>query len=99
MHNPAPVLENASHKLLWDLKIQTDHLIPARRQDLIIINKKKENLQCKIVDFADLADHRIKLKECEKMDKYLNLARELKKLWNMHYDNYTNCNWCVWNNN
>ena len=29
------------------------------------------------------ADHRIKLKECEKRDKYLNLARELKKLWNM----------------
>ena len=28
-------------------------------------------------------DHRIKLKECEKRDKYLDLARELKKLWNM----------------
>ena len=26
---------------------------------------------------------RIKLKECEKRDKYLDLARELKKLWNM----------------
>ena len=24
------------------------------------------------------ADHRIKLKECEKKDKYLDLARELK---------------------
>ena len=29
------------------------------------------------------ADHRIKLKEYEKKDKYLDLARELKKLWNM----------------
>ena len=38
---------------------------------------------CKIVDFAVPADHRIKLKECEKKDKYLDLARELKKLWNM----------------
>ena len=37
MHNPAPVLENDSHKLLWDFNIQTDHLIPARRPDLIII--------------------------------------------------------------
>ena len=36
-----------------------------------------------MVDFAVSADHRIKLKECEKRDKYLNLARELKKLWNM----------------
>ena len=38
---------------------------------------------CKIVDYAVPADHRIKLKECEKKDKYLDLARELKKLWNM----------------
>ena len=30
---------------------------------------------CKIVDFAVPADHRIKLKECEKKDKYLDLAR------------------------
>ena len=38
---------------------------------------------CKIVDFAVSADHRIKLKEYKKKDKYLALARELKKLWNM----------------
>ena len=50
--------------------------------DLIIINKKKERI-CKIVDFALPADHKIKLKECEKKDKYLDLPRELKKLWNM----------------
>ena len=81
MHNPAPVLENNTHKLLWDFYIQTDHLISARRPDLIIINKKKRT--CKIVDFAVPANHRIKLKECEKKDKYLDLARELKKLWNM----------------
>ena len=42
MHNPAPVLENDSHKLLWDFNIQTDYLILARRPDLIIINKKRE---------------------------------------------------------
>ena len=35
------------------------------------------------MDFAFLADHRIKLKECYKKDKYLDLAREMKKLWNM----------------
>ena len=28
-------------------------------------------------------DHRINLKECEKKDKYIDFARELKKLWNM----------------
>ena len=35
------------------------------------------------MDFAVPADHRIKLMESEKKDKYLGLARELKKLWNM----------------
>ena len=78
MLNPEPVLENDTHKLLWDFDIQTDHRIFARKPDLIIINKKKK--MCKIVDFAVPADHRIKLKECEKRDEYLDLARELKKL-------------------
>ena len=45
------------------------------------------------MDFAVPADHRIKLKECEKKDKYLNLAVEHAG------DNYTNCNWCIWNSN
>ena len=35
------------------------------------------------MDFAVLADHRIKLKECEKKDEYLDLAKQLKKLWNI----------------
>ena len=35
------------------------------------------------MDFAVPADHRLKLKETEKKDKYLDLATELKKLWNM----------------
>ena len=64
MHNPAPVLENDTHKLLWDFGIHKDHLISARRPDLIMINKKKRT--CKIVDFAVPADRKIKLKECEK---------------------------------
>ena len=77
MHNPAPGLENDTQKLHGDFDIQTDHLISARRPDFIIINKKKKI--CKTVDFAVPADHRIKLNECEKRVKYLDLARELKK--------------------
>ena len=38
---------------------------------------------CKVVDFAVPANDRINLKESEKKDKYLDLARGLKKLWNM----------------
>ena len=77
MHNPTSVLQNETHKLLWDFDIQTDHLILTRQPDLIIIKKKKKR-NFKIVDFAVPINHRVKLKENEKKDKYLDLARELK---------------------
>ena len=38
---------------------------------------------CWIVDFAVMKDYWVKLKTCEKRDKYPDLARELKKQWNM----------------
>ena len=97
MQNQAPVLENNSHKLLWDFNIQTGHLIPARRPNLIIINKKKRI--CKIVDFDVPADHRINLKGSEKKDKYLDLARELKKAMEHKSNDCANCGWCVRHNN
>ena len=46
-------------------------------------NNQQKKTFCKIVNVAVPGEHRIKLKECEKNDKYLDLARELKKLWNM----------------
>ena len=56
MHNPAPVLENDTHKLLWDFNIQTDHIIPARRPDVIIINNnKKKKKKKKKREFAKLS--------------------------------------------
>ena len=83
MHNSVPVLENNAHKLRWDFDIQTDRLISVRRQDLIIINKNKRREFANFFKYAVQANHRIKLKEREKKDEYLDLARELKKLWNM----------------
>ena len=45
MHNTKSFPENELHKLLCDFDIQTDHLILARRLDLIIMNSnEKENL-------------------------------------------------------
>ena len=37
MQNSSPVLENNTPKLLCDFDIRTDHIISARRPDLIII--------------------------------------------------------------
>ena len=46
-------------------------------------NNQQKKKTCKIVDFTVPADHRMKLKEGEKNDKYLDLTRVLKKLWNI----------------
>ena len=48
------------------------------------------------MDFAVPAEPRVKLKESEKRNKYVDLARELKKK-TMEDESYgdTNCNWYV----
>ena len=63
------VLRNETHKPSWDFAIQTGHLIPARRPDLVIVNKKKKKMKnrtSRIVSFDVLADHRVKSNEGEK---------------------------------
>ena len=77
MHKPESIRENETHKILWDLEIQTDHLIPARRPDLVIVNKKKINRSFRIVNFSILADYsenQRKRKKKTKKPQYLDLA-------------------------
>ena len=60
------------------------------------------------MDFTAPVDHRVKIKEIEKKDKYLVLAREQKtnkqnkaktKTTIEHEgDGDTNCGWCTWSN-
>ena len=56
--------------------MQMDHQIPFRRPDFVVIKKKRI---CHLVDFADPADHRVKIKENEQLDTQLGFARDLKK--------------------
>ena len=76
-----PVLENEGCKILWDFTIQTDHVIEAKRPDMIVVDKR--NKCCKMTDFAIPYDSRIEEKEVEKVVKYQDLARELRKLRKM----------------
>ena len=80
MHNPAPVLENDTKT---PMRLSHTRRSPNIGSKTWPYNNQQKNWICKIFDFAGPADYRIKLKECEKKDKYLDLARELKKLWNM----------------
>ena len=42
MRKQASALENEMHQLVWDFDIITDHLISAKRPDLLIIDKRRE---------------------------------------------------------
>ena len=89
MHKTEFVLENETRELFCDFKIQTDHLISARRRDLELDNKN--NRFCRIVFFAVLADHRVKLKEGEKKEKYLDITREREKT--VEHEGDSDANW------
>ena len=80
MHNTAPVLENDTHKHLWDFNLQTDTRISTRRPDLIKINKKKR--ACKIVDIAG----KRRISNWTSLRNWKTMEHE--------GDNYTNRNWC-----
>ena len=38
-HEPESFLENEDYEILWDFSIQTDHVIEARRPDLVVADK------------------------------------------------------------
>ena len=60
-------MEDDDVKLIWDINIQCDNIIGARRPDLILVDKKAKS--CVIIDVAIPGDCRIREKEIEKIEK------------------------------
>ena len=81
LHVPEKVIDNSEVKILWDFEIRTDRVIPARRPDIVTINKSKR--EAKIIDIAVPEDGNIRKKEREKIEKYEDLRIELQRLWNL----------------
>ena len=77
-HVPESVLENDDYKLLWDFSVRTDHEIGARRPDMMIIDKRDRS--CQITDVAIPEDGRVREKEDEKIEKYQDLEREVRRM-------------------
>ena len=48
MHNPALVLENDTHKLLWDFNRTDGSSTPGQKTRLIIITQKENLLNCRL---------------------------------------------------
>ena len=70
------VPENEIHKILWNFDTNWSPL-PARRPDLEMINKK--NITVPANDKVKMKESQKKKKKKKKIDKYLDMARELKK--------------------
>ena len=80
-HEPKNVVENENFKILWDFTIQCDHMIEARRPDIVVVDKvKKETM---IINVAIPRDTRVWDKEQGKIEKYSLLKDEIAKLWQM----------------
>ena len=90
MYNPETVLEDETHKLLWNFEIQTDHIILARRLNLVIVKTEKiENLP---------VDHSLKIKESEKRQLYQDFPKELERNIEHECNGEILCGWSTWNN-
>jgi hypothetical protein len=82
-HEPQKVFETESTKILWDFNIYTDKKIPARRPDIVVINKKQGSGY--IIDVNCPNDRNVVKNEIEKIVKYTDLKIELERIWNIHF--------------
>ena len=80
-YEPPAVLENVNAKMLWNFSIQTDHHIAHNKPDILIHDKKENNLL--IIDIAIPSDYNVVAKRAEKLRNYTDLAIELKSIWNV----------------
>ena len=80
-HSPENVEDNEKCKLLWDFSIQTDRKLDHNRPDIVLVDKQSKS--CLIIDVACPNDWRVESKQEEKVNKYLDLAFQIKKLWKM----------------
>lgn len=78
-HRAEAVLEHHDIKILWDFNIRTDKVIEARRPDIVVVDKRKN--ETVIIDVAVPGDFRVKESEMNKITKYQDLAMEINKMW------------------
>ena len=83
-HKVESVLDNKTHKILSDFRIQMNQPILAIRPD------QTRRKKCHLVDFAIPVNHRLKIREKQKTDKCLDFARES---WKSCTHSNSNCSW------
>ena len=87
MHHPEYVLENETYKPLWNIVIQTEHLITASKPHLVIINKKR-NLLFRLITKWNFWKRKVGHVPwpCKGIEKTVEHDNDVD----------SNCNWCSW---
>jgi len=67
-HQPLPVVEGSSAKLLWDFSLASDYKHSANRPDIVLFDYQQQNIF--FVEASCPADINVTVKEDEKLNKY-----------------------------
>ena len=78
-HVPQPVVQSGDGQIVitWDLEIKTDRKVGHNKPDILVKNHAEKIWY--IIDFAVPMDHRVEIKEAEKVHNYMNLATEVRR--------------------
>ena len=74
-------MKNDGVKLLWEMNIQCDNVVEARRPDIILVSKKEN--KCIIEGNAIPGNSMVHEKDFEKVKKCQDLKREIRRTWSM----------------
>ena len=61
--------------------IQCDSEVKARKPDIVAVNKNQRS--CAIIDIAIPGEIRVSKKEKENIERYQELKRDIKRIWNI----------------
>ena len=80
-YEPPPVLENSRSKLYWDRSMITDRTIRANKPDIVLFDKVGKKII--LFDVAVPLNHNLQSTYNTKIEKYTDLANELKTMYHM----------------
>ncbi|CAH2019234.1 unnamed protein product [Acanthoscelides obtectus] len=80
-YTPPPVIETETSRLYWNRKIITDRPIPNNIPDIVLTLKEERTTF--IIDIAVPLPTNIQTTHAEKINKYLPLSDEIKRMWEM----------------
>ena len=68
--------------IYWERAVETARALPHNRPDVVVVDKRSGKWT--LVDFSISFDNNVVRKEDEKVEKYLHLAQEIRKMYTVN---------------